>query len=74
LPKTHNRPLAIRRLSRSSPIIETAMIRPRRLVDQPAHRWLRAIVDQVTKGIGSGAAQASYGPSQERQTSVRQRR
>jgi DNA-binding transcriptional LysR family regulator len=47
------RPLVIRRLSQSSPITETAMIWPRRLVNQPAHRWLREIVEQVTGGLGS---------------------
>jgi DNA-binding transcriptional LysR family regulator len=45
------RPLVIRPLSHSSPIIETAMIWPRRLANQPAHRWLRDIVSLVIKGL-----------------------
>jgi DNA-binding transcriptional LysR family regulator len=47
------RPLVIRPLSHSSPIIETAMIWPRRLGNQPAHRWLREIVGVATKGLCS---------------------
>jgi DNA-binding transcriptional LysR family regulator len=47
------RPPVIRRLSHSSPIIETAMIWPRRLDNQPAHRWLREMVGLVTKGLRS---------------------
>jgi DNA-binding transcriptional LysR family regulator len=38
------RPLAIRALPFSSPVIETAMIWPRWLDNQPAHGWLRGIV------------------------------
>jgi DNA-binding transcriptional LysR family regulator len=45
------RPLVIRPLSLSSPVIETAMIWPRRLDDQPAHRWLRDTVGTVTNGL-----------------------
>jgi len=45
------RPLVIRPLSHSSPIIETAMIWPRRLDNQPAHRWLRDTVGTVTNGL-----------------------
>jgi DNA-binding transcriptional LysR family regulator len=41
------RPLAIRALAHSSPIVETAMIWPRRLDNQPAHRWLRDTVGTV---------------------------
>jgi DNA-binding transcriptional LysR family regulator len=47
------RPLVIRPLSHTSPIIETAMIWPRRLNNQPAHRWLREIVGLMTKGLRS---------------------
>jgi hypothetical protein len=43
------RPLVIRPLPHSSPIMETAMIWPRRLSNQPAHRWLREMVSLVTK-------------------------
>jgi len=45
------RPLVIRRLSHSSPIIETAMIWPRRLDNQPAHHWLRDVVGIVVKSF-----------------------
>jgi DNA-binding transcriptional LysR family regulator len=45
------RPLVIRPLSHLSPIIETAMIWPRRLGNQPAHRWLRDVVGLVIKGL-----------------------
>lgn len=48
-----HRPLVIQRLWHSSPNIETAMIWPRRLVDQPAHRWLREIVGLVTNSLRS---------------------
>jgi DNA-binding transcriptional LysR family regulator len=47
------RPLAIRQLPLASPSIETAMIWPRRLANQPAHRWLRNIVCGATKGLRS---------------------
>jgi DNA-binding transcriptional LysR family regulator len=47
------RPLVIRALPHSSPTLETAMIWPRWLDNQPAHRWLREIVGQVTKGLCS---------------------
>lgn len=46
------RPLVIRPLSHSSPIIETAMIWPRRLDNHAAHRWLREMVDKVCKSLG----------------------
>jgi len=46
-----HRPLVIRHLSHLSPIIEIAMIWPRRLDNQPAHRWLRDIVSLVIKGL-----------------------
>jgi DNA-binding transcriptional LysR family regulator len=47
------RPLVIRHLSLASPSIETAMIWPRRLANQPAHRWLRDIVFLATKDLRS---------------------
>ena len=47
------RPLVIRSLPHSSPTLETAMIWPRWLDNQPAHRWLREIVGLVTKGLRS---------------------
>jgi DNA-binding transcriptional LysR family regulator len=47
------RPLVIRPLPHSSPTLETAMIWPRWLDNQPAHRWLREIVTLVTKGLGA---------------------
>jgi len=54
------RPLVIRPLSHSSPIIETTMIWPRRLDNQPAHRWLRDTSRTVANGLvansGSGSA------------------
>jgi DNA-binding transcriptional LysR family regulator len=46
------RPLVIRSLWRSSPIIETAMIWARRLDNQPAHRWLRNTVATAAEGLG----------------------
>jgi DNA-binding transcriptional LysR family regulator len=47
------RPLVIRRLPHSSPTLETAMIWPRRLDNQPAHRWLRDMVGVTAKGLRS---------------------
>jgi DNA-binding transcriptional LysR family regulator len=47
------RPLVIRPLPHLSPTLETAMIWPRWLDNQPAHRWLREIVGLVTKGLRS---------------------
>jgi DNA-binding transcriptional LysR family regulator len=47
------RPVLIRPLPHSSPTMETAMIWPRWLDNQPAHRWLREIVGLVTKGLRS---------------------
>lgn len=44
-----HRPLAIRSLAHSSPTIETAMIWPRRLDNQAAHRWLRELVIKICK-------------------------
>jgi DNA-binding transcriptional LysR family regulator len=45
------RALVIRPLSFSSPIIETAMIWPRRLDNLPAHRWLRDTVTKAANGL-----------------------
>jgi DNA-binding transcriptional LysR family regulator len=47
------RPLVIRALPHSSPTLETAMIWPRWLDDQPAHRWLREVVIVMTKGLSA---------------------
>jgi DNA-binding transcriptional LysR family regulator len=47
------RSLVIRPLPHSSPTMETAMIWPHWLDNQPAHRWLREVVGQVTKGLRS---------------------
>jgi len=47
------RPLVIRALPHSSPTLETAMIWPRWLDDQPAHRWLREVVTVMTKGLSA---------------------
>lgn len=45
--------LVIRPLSQASPIIETAMLWPRRLDNQPAHRWLRQAVGLMTEDLRS---------------------
>jgi DNA-binding transcriptional LysR family regulator len=45
------RPLVIRPLPHRSPTIETAMIWPRRLDNQPAHRWLHDTIGTVTNGL-----------------------
>jgi DNA-binding transcriptional LysR family regulator len=47
------RPLLIRPLPHSSPTLETAMIWPRWLENQPAHRWLREVVSLVTRGLAA---------------------
>jgi DNA-binding transcriptional LysR family regulator len=47
------RPLVIRSLPHSSPTLETAMIWPRWLDNQPAHRWLRQIVIATAKYLCS---------------------
>jgi DNA-binding transcriptional LysR family regulator len=47
----HYRPLVIRSLPHSSPTIEAVMIWPRWLDNQPAHRWLREIVNAAAKGL-----------------------
>jgi DNA-binding transcriptional LysR family regulator len=46
-----NRRLVIRPLPQSQPIVETAMVWPRRIDNQPAHRWLRDNVGLVAKAI-----------------------
>lgn len=46
-----HRPLAIRVLPFSSPIIKTAMIWPRWLDNQPAHCWLRDVVAGVSREL-----------------------
>ena len=48
-----SRPLVICPLPHSSPTLETAMIWPRWLDNQPAHRWLREMVGLVAKGLRS---------------------
>jgi DNA-binding transcriptional LysR family regulator len=48
---TKSRPLAFRRLLRSYKPIDIAMIWPRRLDDQPAHAWLREVINDVTSGF-----------------------
>jgi DNA-binding transcriptional LysR family regulator len=47
------RPLVIRALPHSSPTLETAMIWPRWLDNQPAHGWLREIVIVAAKGLSA---------------------
>jgi DNA-binding transcriptional LysR family regulator len=47
-----SRPIAIRSLPHPSPAIETAMIWPRRLDNQPAHSWVRDMVAQIANGFG----------------------
>jgi len=47
------RPLVIRPLPHPSPTLETAMIWPRWLDNQPAHRWLREIIGSLAKGLRS---------------------
>jgi DNA-binding transcriptional LysR family regulator len=47
------RPLIIRPLPHSSPTLETAMIWPRWLDNQPAHRWLREIVFALAEGLSA---------------------
>jgi DNA-binding transcriptional LysR family regulator len=51
----HHRPLAIRALPLSSAVIETAMIWPRWLDNQPAHSWLRDIVAGVSRDLHAEA-------------------
>jgi DNA-binding transcriptional LysR family regulator len=47
------RPLVIRPLPHPSPTDETAMIWPRWLDHQPAHRWLREIASATARGLDS---------------------
>jgi DNA-binding transcriptional LysR family regulator len=47
--KSHH--LSFHRLSRSPKPIEAAMIWPRRLDNQPAHAWLRDVVNNVTQDL-----------------------
>jgi len=58
------RPLVIRPLPHSSPTLETAMIWPRRLDNQPAHRWLREMVALVTKGLRAQSGEVGTGSPQ----------
>jgi DNA-binding transcriptional LysR family regulator len=48
-----HRPLGMRSLPFPSPAIKTAMIWPRWLDDQPAHRWLRDIIIGAGKKLHS---------------------
>lgn len=48
------RPLAIHALPHPSPAVESAMIWPRWLDNQPAHRWLRENVARAAAKLGSG--------------------
>ena len=45
------RPLVIRPLPHSSPTLETAMIWPRWLDNQPSHRWLRENIERTAKDL-----------------------
>jgi DNA-binding transcriptional LysR family regulator len=47
------RSLVICALPHSSPTLQTAMIWPRWLDNQPAHRWLREVVTAVTKDLSA---------------------
>jgi DNA-binding transcriptional LysR family regulator len=47
------RPLLIFPLPHSSPTLETAMLWPRWLENQPAHRWLRELITLVTRSLAS---------------------
>jgi DNA-binding transcriptional LysR family regulator len=51
-----HRPLVVRPLGLASPVIDMAMIWPRRLDSQPAHQWLR---DNVLKAIDRVGADPS---------------
>jgi DNA-binding transcriptional LysR family regulator len=48
---TRSHPLVFRRLSRSPKPIEAAMIWLRRLDNQPAHAWLRDVINSVTSEL-----------------------
>jgi DNA-binding transcriptional LysR family regulator len=45
------RPLVIRQLPHPSPSIETAMVWPRWLDNQPAHRWLRQNIESAADDL-----------------------
>jgi DNA-binding transcriptional LysR family regulator len=47
-------PMVIRKLPLASPPMATAMVWPRRLDDQPSHRWLREKLAGVAKGLAAG--------------------
>jgi len=47
------RPLVIRALPHPSPMMETAMLWPRWLDNQPGHRWLRDMVGAAVKALGT---------------------
>jgi DNA-binding transcriptional LysR family regulator len=47
------RPLVIAALPHPSPIIETAMIWPRRMDNQPAHCWLRDHIAKLSDALGA---------------------
>jgi DNA-binding transcriptional LysR family regulator len=49
----HHRMLAMRPILFSSPAIETIMVWPRRLENQPAHRWLRETIAFVSASLRS---------------------
>ena len=50
---TRSHPLVFHRLSRSPKPIEAAMISLRRLDNQPAHAWLRDVINHVANGLRS---------------------
>jgi DNA-binding transcriptional LysR family regulator len=50
---TRSHPLVFHRLSRSPKPIEAAMIWLRRLDNQPAHAWLRDVINHVANGLRS---------------------
>jgi DNA-binding transcriptional LysR family regulator len=47
------RPIVIRQLPLASPALDTLMIWPRWLDNQPAHRWLRDIVEATAKRLSA---------------------
>jgi hypothetical protein len=49
----HYRPLGIRQLPHSAPIVETAMIWPQWFDNQPAHCWLRENVERAAARLDS---------------------
>jgi DNA-binding transcriptional LysR family regulator len=46
-------PLTIRSLPFSSPVIDTTMVWPRWLDNQPAHLWIRRVISEASKGLHS---------------------